>query len=96
MLIMVAANMISSVPVTPSNIGAYEVAITEVMKALGVDAGAAGGYAIAAHVFNILWITAAGFSAMWALGLSWDDVFSFGRRERAIIAVEPEPAPGVP
>jgi hypothetical protein len=96
MLIMVAANMISSVPVTPSNIGAYEVAITEVMKALGVDAGVAGGYAIAAHVFNILWITAAGFSAMWALGLSWDDVFSFGRRERAIIAVEPEPAPGVP
>jgi len=95
MLIMVAANMISSVPVTPSNIGAYEVAVTELMKALGVDAGVAGGYAIAAHVFNILWITAAGCTAMWALGLSWDDVFSFGRRERTVVAVEPEPAPGV-
>jgi glycosyltransferase 2 family protein len=80
MLIMVAANMISSVPITPSNIGAYEVAITELTKALGVDAGLAGGFAIAAHVFNIAWITAAGFVAMWALGLSWDDVFSFGRK----------------
>jgi uncharacterized membrane protein YbhN (UPF0104 family) len=77
---MVAANMISSVPITPSNIGAYEVAITELTKALGVDAGVAGGFAIAAHVFNIVWITGAGFIAMWALGLSWDDVFSFGRK----------------
>lgn len=80
MLIMVAANLISAVPVTPSNIGAFEVAITELTKALGVDAGAAGGFAIGAHVFNIAWITAAGFSAMWALGLSLEDVFSFGRR----------------
>ena len=43
MLIMVAANLISAVPITPSNIGAYEVAITELLKALGVEAGAAGG-----------------------------------------------------
>jgi uncharacterized protein (TIRG00374 family) len=80
MLIMVAANMISAVPVTPSNIGAFEVAITELTKALGVDAGQAAGFAIGAHVFNIAWITGAGFVAMWALGLSFDDVFSFGRR----------------
>jgi hypothetical protein len=80
MLIMVAANLVSSVPITPSNIGAFEVAITELTKALGVDAGLAGGFAIAAHVFNIVWITAAGFTAMWALGLSLDDVFSFGRK----------------
>jgi uncharacterized protein (TIRG00374 family) len=82
MLIMVAANMISSVPVTPSNIGAYEVAITELLKALGIGAGVAGGYAIAAHILNILWITVAGFIAMWALKLTFDDVFSFGRHER--------------
>lgn len=87
MLIMVAANMISSVPITPSNIGAYEVAITELTKALGVDAGLAGGFAIAAHVFNIAWITGAGFIAMWALGLSVDDVFSFGRKRDAAGAV---------
>ena len=64
-------------PITPSNIGAYEVARD------GVDEGAGrrrrappAAFAIAAHIFNILWITVAGFVAMWALGLSLDDVFS--------------------
>ncbi len=88
MLIMVAANLISAIPITPSNIGAFEVAITELTKALGVDAGAAGGFAIGAHVFNIAWITAAGVAAMWALGLSLDDVFSFGRTRDARRALD--------
>jgi uncharacterized membrane protein YbhN (UPF0104 family) len=83
MLIMVAANLISAVPITPSNIGAFEVAITELTKALGVDSGLAGGFAIGVHVFNIGWITVAGFIAMWSLGLSLDDVFSFGRKREA-------------
>jgi uncharacterized membrane protein YbhN (UPF0104 family) len=88
LLIMVAANMISSVPVAPSNIGPYEVAVTELVKALGVDAGLAGGFAIAAHVFNILWITVAGAGAMWALRLSLADVFSFGARPADRVATE--------
>jgi uncharacterized protein (TIRG00374 family) len=76
MLIMVAANLISAVPVAPSNIGAYEVAIAELMQALGVAEGTAGGFAIATHVLNILWITVAGLVAMWALKLRFEDVFS--------------------
>jgi hypothetical protein len=83
MLIMVAANMVSSVPITPSNIGTYELAVAELMKALGVDTGDAVAFAIATHIFNVLWITFAGFVAMWALGLSLDDVFSFGRKRDA-------------
>ncbi len=82
MLIMVAANLVSSIPITPSNIGAFEVAMTELTKALGVDGSLAGGFAIGVHIFNIGWITGAGFAAMWALGLSLDDVFSFGRKPR--------------
>jgi uncharacterized protein (TIRG00374 family) len=80
MLIMVAANMVSSIPITPSNIGTYELAVVELVKALGVPAGDAVAFAIATHIFNIVWITGAGFVAMWALGLSIDDVFSFGRK----------------
>ena len=80
MLVMISANLISAVPITPSNIGAYEVAITELLKALGVEAGAAAAFAIAAHVFNILWITVAGFGSMWALRLTFDDVFSLGAK----------------
>jgi len=79
MLVMVGANMISSVPIAPSNIGAYEVAVTELVKALGVGAGLAGGFAIATHIFNIAWITVAGSIAMWSLGLGPADVFSFGK-----------------
>jgi uncharacterized membrane protein YbhN (UPF0104 family) len=75
MLVMVVANVISALPITPSNIGAYELAMTELMMALGVEAGLAGGFAIAAHVFNILWITVAGFAAMLALRLTFNDVF---------------------
>ena len=91
MLIMVSANMISSVPITPSNIGAYEVAITELLKALGIAAGVAGGFAIAAHILNILWITVAGFIAMWALKLTLSDVFSFGRKPPGIVPIDEAP-----
>jgi len=93
LLIMVAANMISSVPVAPSNIGPYEVAVTELVKALGVEAGLAGGFTIAAHLFNILWITGAGAIAMWALRLGPDDVFTFGRREPESAAPPRPPVP---
>jgi hypothetical protein len=86
LLVMVVANMISSLPIAPSNIGAYEVAVTETLKALGIDAGVAGGFAIAAHIFNILWITVIGFGAMWWLKLSLADVFGFGKKD------EDEPA----
>ena len=78
MLIMIAANMISAVPVAPSNIGAYEVAITELTKALGVAAGPAGAFAIAAHMFNIAAITVVGLVSVYALKLTLADVFSFG------------------
>jgi hypothetical protein len=80
MLIMVAANLISAVPIAPSNIGPYEVAVAELAQALGVEHGVAGGFAIATHVLNILWITGAGFVAMWAMGMGLDDVFSFGSK----------------
>ncbi len=93
MLIMVAANIISAVPIAPSNIGAYEVAVAELMKALGVAAGTAGGFAIATHVFNIAWITVAGAGAMWALRLSLADVFSFGAKDAAAADAQAAPLP---
>jgi hypothetical protein len=96
MLIMVAANLISAVPIAPSNIGAYEVAIAELTQALGVEHGTAGGFAIATHVLNIGWITVAGFIAMWAMGMGLDDVFSFGKRrdERGADVGPAAPEPG--
>ncbi|MHB8375551.1 MAG: lysylphosphatidylglycerol synthase transmembrane domain-containing protein [Dehalococcoidia bacterium] len=95
LLVMVVANMISSLPVAPSNIGAYEVAVTETLKALGVNTGVAGGFAIAAHIFNIVWITVMGFAAMWWLRISLAEVFSWGGRSQtrpAIAEQSPERA----
>ncbi len=96
MIVMVVANMISSVPIAPSNIGPYEVAVTELLKALGIEAGVAGGFAIAAHVFNILWITVAGATAMWMLGLGLPDVFSLGRKGATDTSTTPASVPPVP
>ena len=95
MLIMVAANLISAVPVAPSNIGAYEVALAELMQALGVTEGTAGGFAIATHVLNICWITVAGVVAMFALRMGFDDVFSFGQKEREEESEMPQPTRAV-
>jgi hypothetical protein len=95
MLIMLSANLVSAVPVAPSNIGAYEVAIAELMQALGVSEGTAGGFAIATHVLNIGWITTAGFVAMWALRMGFDDVFSFRpKAEEHPQVPRPAPEPG--
>lgn len=82
MLIMVAENLVSAIPITPSNIGTYELALTELAIALGVAIGAASAFAIATHVFIVLWITVAGFIAMWLLGLDLNDVFSLARRAK--------------
>jgi len=78
MLVMITANVVSAFPIAPSNIGAYELAVAELLKALGVDAGTAGAFAIAAHMFNIAWIATAGVAAMAALRLTLHDVFSLG------------------
>ena len=78
LVIMIAANMAISLPLAPSNIGPYEVAVAEVVAILGVARPLAGGYAIATHVLNILWVTLTGLVAMWLLGLRVQDIFYLG------------------
>lgn len=76
MLVMVAANVVTSLPLTPSNLGAYEVVVTELLIALGVSSGVAGGYAIVAHLLNMVTIAVAGLVSMWVLDLGFKDLFS--------------------
>lgn len=76
LVIMITANMIVSMPVAPSNIGPYELATQEVVAALGVARPLAGGYVIATHLLNIIWVGFSGLVAMWMLNLSFEDVFS--------------------
>jgi len=75
LVIMIVVNMVISLPLAPSNVGPYEVAVAEVVAVLGVTRSLAGGYAIATHVLNILWVSFTGLIAMWLLGLRFQDIF---------------------
>ena len=75
LVITVAANMIVALPITPTSVGVYEVALQEVIALFGVDRSLAAGYAIGAHLFMSLWIVATGLFAAWLLNISFGDLF---------------------
>ena len=79
-VIMITANIVIALPLTPWNLGTYEVALQSIMIALGVNGALAAGYAIGTHVFSIVWITLTGLVAMWLLKLDIRDVLSIGGR----------------
>lgn len=85
LVIMVTANLIVAMPVAPSNVGPYEVAVAAVVTLLGVDSAQAGGYAIGSHLLNILWVGVTGLTATWLLGLNLTDILHLGgpREEEA-------------
>jgi len=83
-LVMVAANLVVSLPLLPWNIGPYEVAVTEAMVLIGADRAAASGYAVGSHLLLLSWITITGAVAMALLRLSPRDLLPIGRRERTI------------
>ncbi len=74
-LVMIGANMIVSLPLTPWDIGPYEVAVTEVLALLGADLTVAGSYAVGSHLLLLAWIAITGIASMWLLGLSPRDLF---------------------
>ncbi|MBI2912398.1 MAG: flippase-like domain-containing protein [Chloroflexi bacterium] len=88
-VVMIAANMIVSMPVAPSNVGPYEVAVAAMLVLLGVDSGEAGAYALGTHLLNIGWVGISGLLAMWLMDLGLRDLFYLGRR----LAEEEQPAP---
>jgi len=82
LVIMIGANMVVSLPLTPTSIGVYEVALVEVVALFGVDRTLAAGYAIGTHVFISLWIGLTGLMAIWMLNLRFEDVFYLRRNTR--------------
>ena len=75
LVITVAANMIVALPITPTSLGVYEVALQEVIALFGVERSLAAGYAIGAHLFMSLWISATGLLAAWLLNIRFEDLF---------------------
>ena len=82
-VVMIAANLVVALPITPWNLGTYEVALQSVLVAFGVNGALAGAYAIGTHIFSIFWITTTGLIAMWLLRLDIRDVLSLRSRPGA-------------
>jgi glycosyltransferase 2 family protein len=91
LLIMMTANFVVSIPITPSGIGPYEVATQALVVALGGASAAATGYAIGIHLCFIIWITITGVIAMWLTHLGPQEIFYLAKEEQAEAGPQPEP-----
>ena len=69
LVVTIAANLAVAIPVTPWNVGPYEVVVTEALVAMGSPRDVASGYAIGAHLLLLAWIGLTGVAAMWSLNL---------------------------
>jgi uncharacterized protein (TIRG00374 family) len=74
LLVMIAANMAGALPITPWNIGPYEVVVTEMLVLFGYTRLDASSYAIGTRILLVVWIGVTGLLAMWSLGLSPRDL----------------------
>lgn len=90
LLIVVAATIAVSVPVTQAGLGVFELAIVGLLVAFGVDEAQAAAFAIFSHVMLALPYFAAGPLAAVALKLSIPDVLSLRLGEEE--AARPAPA----
>ncbi len=89
-VLMIAANLIVSLPLTPWDVGPYEIAVTEAFVLLGGDRIDASTYAVGSHLVLLLWITLSGAVAMLALSLRPGEVLRSGRTRSAGPRGDPE------
>ena len=68
-VLMIAANVVVSLPITPWDIGPFEVAVTEAFVLLGGDRAAGSSYAVGIHLLLLAWIAVTGIAAMFTLNL---------------------------
>ncbi len=92
LILMIAANLIVSLPLTPWSIGPYELAVTEVLVAMGADRTNAGAFALGSHLMLQAWIVVTGVAAMFWIGLKPRDLLP-GGHARSEDAVPSEDAP---
>lgn len=77
-ILMVAANLIVSLPLTPWDIGPFEVAVTEAFVLLGGDRATGSSYAVGIHLLLLSWIMVTGVAAMFTLNLRPSEVLGRG------------------
>ena len=78
LILMIAANLIVSLPLTPWSIGPYELAVTEALVAIGEPRTEAGAFALGSHLMLQAWIVVTGIAAMLWIGLGPRDLWPGG------------------
>jgi uncharacterized protein (TIRG00374 family) len=69
LILMIAANLIVSIPLTPWDIGPYEIAVTAVFVVIGLEETEAAGLAIGSHLLIQATVLLAGAVAMTMLNI---------------------------
>lgn len=88
LLVTVAANIATAIPLTPWNVGPYELAVSELLVLLGADRGTVSQYAVGSHVLLVSWISLTGIIAMFAMGLSLDDLRTRARELPRVVEAD--------
>lgn len=79
LLLLIAANLAAALPLTPGNIGPYELAVVELLKILGVDTAQAAAFAFGSHALMIVWIYLSGIAALWTMRLGPSELVKVDR-----------------
>ncbi|MEX2031499.1 MAG: lysylphosphatidylglycerol synthase transmembrane domain-containing protein [Dehalococcoidia bacterium] len=69
LILMIAANLVVSLPLTPWSVGPYELVVTETLVLIGADRTEGAAFALGSHLMLQAWIAVTGVLAMWALQL---------------------------
>jgi len=89
LILMIAANLIVSLPLTPWSIGPYELAVTEALVAIGAARTDAGAFALGSHLMLQAWIVITGITAMLWIGLKPRDLWPGGHGDDGEAALPP-------
>ncbi|MEX2229352.1 MAG: lysylphosphatidylglycerol synthase transmembrane domain-containing protein [Dehalococcoidia bacterium] len=83
LVLMTAANLVVALPLTPWDVGPYELLVSQAYVLLGAGRAEAAAFAIGSHLVLQLWIGVTGMAAMWWLGLAPREVLRRGDGPRS-------------
>jgi glycosyltransferase 2 family protein len=78
-IVMIAANFLTSIPLTPLGLGIYELGLQELVAAFGVDPELAFAYAFGSHLLLLSWVAVAGVVSAVALRVRPSELFYLRR-----------------
>ncbi len=75
--VLIGPNLVRTLPLTPGDVGPYELVVAETVSLLSETPGGAGSFAVGSHVLILLWTAVLGLVSTWALGLKPRDLLQY-------------------